>query len=113
MGDLVLEELEGSVASASGPVALSDDTVEAMMTGGSVDDLRSSSLPGLMPVLLVTSLLVGVPLKAGAPMDTLGVFSAGVGFGSSPSVAVTVWVMVARSRVVRTPRPSQPSVFVS
>lgn len=112
VGDLVLEELEASVASARGPAALSDATVEAMMAGGSVDDVWSS-LPRLTLVLLAVSLLVGVPLRAGAPMETLGVLSAGVGVGSSPSVAVTVWVTVARSRVVRRPMPSQPSVLVS
>lgn len=111
VGGLEVLELEASVARASGPVALSDATVEAMIAGGSVDDVRSSS-PRLILVLLEASLVVGLPLRAGAPMETLGVFSAGVGVGSSPSVAVTVWVIVARSRVVRRPSPSQPSVCV-
>jgi hypothetical protein len=88
----VLEVLAASVANASGPVALSDAAVEAMMAEGSDDDVSSSPPPPprLILLLLTMLLLVGVPLIAGAPMETLGVFSAGVGVGSSPSVAVTV-----------------------
>jgi hypothetical protein len=98
VGDLeVLEALAASVANARGPVALSDVTVEAIMAVGSADDVSSSSTPRLV-LLLTTLLLVGGPLMAGAPMETLGVFSNGVGVGSSPSVAVivccTTWVMV-------------------
>lgn len=89
----VLEVLAASVANASGPVALSDAAVEAMMAEGSDDDVSSSPSsppPRLILLLLTMLLLVGVPLIAGAPMETLGVFSAGVGVGSSPSVAVIV-----------------------
>lgn len=94
VGDLeVLEELEASVAKASGPPALASDAVDAvdaMMTVGSDDDVSSSS-PRLMLVLLaMTLVLVGVPLTAGAPTEFLGAVSAGVGVDSSPSVAVTV-----------------------
>ena len=44
VGDLeVLEVLAASVASASGPVALSDAAVEAMMAVGSDEDVSLSS----------------------------------------------------------------------